>query len=259
MRLHAGSKTNGLMWICRSHCGTSFDPCKHMPIPRIIHQTWKDESIPVPMQKLAASWIRNHPCWEYRLWTDTQNREFIRTHYPGFLPRYDSYPCHIQRVDAVRYFILYTFGGLYVDLDFECFHSLEPLLSEPECLFGLEPQEHCEIHNRDRIIGNALMATAPRHAFFHAIIDDLADYKPPPEHRNNVILETTGPFMLTRVYKRCRSANVTLLPSKYFYPLSLYELEQAAERGWSQVDHQKLREAYALHYFAGTWWRLGVP
>ena len=209
----------------------------------------------MPMQKLAASWKRNHPGWEYRLWTDKQNREFIRTRYPDFLVRYDSYPYHIQRVDAVRYFILYTFGGLYVDLDFECFRSLEHLLSGHECLFGLEPEEHCEIHNRDHIIGNALMATAPRHLFFHAIINELADYNPPQEHRNNVILETTGPFMLTRVYDRCPSTNVTLIPSKYFYPLSANELEQPVQKGCDEVNRQKMREAYAIHYFSGTWWR----
>jgi inositol phosphorylceramide mannosyltransferase catalytic subunit len=252
------SKTTGLIGVCNSHYWIASEPCKHMTIPRIIHQTWKDESIPAPMQKLVASWKWNHPGWEYRLWTDTQNREFIKTYYPDFMERYDSYPYHIQRVDAVRYFILYTFGGLYVDLDFECFHSLEQLLSEHECLFGLEPQEHHEIHNRDHIIGNALMATVPRHSFFRAIIDDLADYNPPPQHRNNLVLETTGPFMLTRLYNRCRSANVTLLPSKYFYPLSLYELEQAVQQGWTAVNCQKLREAYALHYFAGTWWRLAM-
>jgi hypothetical protein len=28
MTLDAGSKTNGLMWICRSHYRNSFDPCK---------------------------------------------------------------------------------------------------------------------------------------------------------------------------------------------------------------------------------------
>jgi inositol phosphorylceramide mannosyltransferase catalytic subunit len=231
------------------------DRANRMAIPPIIHQTWKDETVPVPMQELAESWRLNHPGWEYRLWTDAQNREFIRIRYPEFLVRYDSYPYHIQRVDAVRYFILYTFGGLYVDLDFECIHSLERLLAEHECLFGLEPQEHCEIHNRNHIIGNALMATVPRHSFFRAIIDDLADYNPSPGHRNDVILDTTGPFMLARVYERCRSATVALLPSRYFYPLSLYDLERAVQNGYSEVDHQKLRQAYAVHHFAGTWWR----
>jgi inositol phosphorylceramide mannosyltransferase catalytic subunit len=229
-----------------------------MKIPRIIHQTWKDERIPVPLQKLAETWKQNHPGWEYRLWTDRENRDFLNTFYPAFLARYDSYPHHIQRVDAFRYFVLYTLGGLYVDLDFECFQSLDELLSEQECLFGLEPQEHCEIHNRTRIIGNALMAAAPRHAFFRAILDDLATYKPPQEHRNNLILETTGPFMLTRVYERCRPSNVTLCPSNFFYPLSLYELERAFQEGWSEIYQRKLREAFAIHYFAGTWWSRAI-
>jgi mannosyltransferase OCH1-like enzyme len=226
-----------------------------MPIPQIIHQTWKKEPVPAPMQKLVISWKQNHPAWEYRLWTDKQNREFVSTHYPDFLVRYDAYPYHIQRVDAVRYFILYTLGGLYVDLDFECLRSLEHLLSGHECLFGLEPQEHCEIHDRDHIIGNALMATAPGHSFFHEIIDDLTDYTPPQEHRNNLILETTGPFMLTRVYDRSRSSGVTLMPSKYFYPLSCSELEDV-RRGQGESFVGKMREAYGIHYFAGTWWKI---
>ena len=34
-----------------------------------------------------------------------------------FLAPYRSYPYDIQRADAIRYFILYEFGGLYLDLD----------------------------------------------------------------------------------------------------------------------------------------------
>ena len=58
-------------------------------IPRIIHQTWKDERIPVPLQKLAETWKQNHPGWEYRLWTDKENRDFLNTFYPAFLARFD--------------------------------------------------------------------------------------------------------------------------------------------------------------------------
>jgi mannosyltransferase OCH1-like enzyme len=226
-----------------------------MQIPHIIHQTWKDEQLPISMRKLAETWKRKHPGWEYRLWTDTQNRDFLSTYYPAFLLRYDLYPYDIQRVDAIRYFVLYTLGGLYVDLDIECFRSVEELLSKHECLFGLEPQEHCEIHKQHRIIGNALMATAPRHAFFRAIIEDLESYNPPQDHRNNVILQTTGPFMLARVYDGCRPSNVTLCPSKFFYPLSVYELEETVQEGWNEIHRRKLRDAFAIHYFAGTWWR----
>ena len=37
---------------------------------------------------------------------------------------YDNYDVNIKRVDAVRYFYLYHFGGLYVDLDFECIKNI---------------------------------------------------------------------------------------------------------------------------------------
>ena len=40
--------------------------------------------------------------------------------YSSFLPVYESYPYNIQRVDAARYFILYHFGGVYLDLDIGC-------------------------------------------------------------------------------------------------------------------------------------------
>ena len=41
-------------------------------------------------------------------------------HYPELIPVYESFPYAVQRWDAIRYLILYTFGGLYVDLDYEC-------------------------------------------------------------------------------------------------------------------------------------------
>ena len=91
-----------------------------MNIPRILHQTWKDSEVPEVFSEYVASWRSCHPDWEYRLWTDELNREFIAAHYPWFLATYDRYPKPIQRADAVRYFILHKLGGLYVDLDFLC-------------------------------------------------------------------------------------------------------------------------------------------
>ena len=39
-------------------------------IPRIIHQTWKTETIPPQWEAAQRSWRDAHPGWEYRLWTD---------------------------------------------------------------------------------------------------------------------------------------------------------------------------------------------
>lgn len=52
-----------------------------------------------------------------QLWSEKSSRDFIETHYPWFLRTYDRYRFPVQRVDAVRYFILMHYGGIYLDLD----------------------------------------------------------------------------------------------------------------------------------------------
>lgn len=52
-----------------------------------------------------------------QLWTERASRDFIETEYPWFLRTYDGYRYPVQRVDAVRYFLLLHYGGIYMDLD----------------------------------------------------------------------------------------------------------------------------------------------
>lgn len=52
-----------------------------------------------------------------QLWTDAKSRELIATEYPWFLSTFDNYTQPIQRADAIRYFVLAHFGGIYIDLD----------------------------------------------------------------------------------------------------------------------------------------------
>ena len=104
----------------------------HSPIPKIIHQTWETNNIPYDVYKKewVESWKKNHPDWEYKLWTDEDRRALIKRHYLWFLKIYDSYELDIMRADAARYFILHYCGGLYADLDYECLKNIEPLISD---------------------------------------------------------------------------------------------------------------------------------
>jgi mannosyltransferase OCH1-like enzyme len=87
-----------------------------MPIPRLIHQTWKTDQVPAHWQASHRAW-KTLPNFEYKLWTDVDNRAFIAQRFPWFLAQFDAYPQPIQRADAVRYFILFVYGGVYADLD----------------------------------------------------------------------------------------------------------------------------------------------
>ncbi len=105
-------------------------------IPRIIHQTWKTKDVPSPLDQLPQTWKEYLPNWEYILWTDEMNREFVCKHFPDFLEKYDTYPCNIQRADAIRYLLLKVYGGLYVDMDFECLENIEFLLEGSDFIVG---------------------------------------------------------------------------------------------------------------------------
>ena len=51
------------------------------------------------------------------MWTNEKARDFMVAEYPWFLETYDNYPQPIQRADAIRYFVLAHYGGIYIDLD----------------------------------------------------------------------------------------------------------------------------------------------
>mgnify|MGYP002723108895 FL=1 len=97
-------------------------------IPRIIHQTWKTEELPPQWAEVREGCARLMPDYEYMLWTDAISRQFIEKEYPWFLPTFDAYPYNIQRADAIRYFVLHKYGGVYMDLDIGCQKRLDSLL-----------------------------------------------------------------------------------------------------------------------------------
>jgi mannosyltransferase OCH1-like enzyme len=224
-----------------------------MYIPFLIHQTWKHECIPEDFEALVCTWRTHHSHWEYRLWTDAENRHFIATQFPEFLPCYDAYREPIQRADAIRYFLLYHFGGVYVDLDVECLRAVDEVLGGASCVIGVEPEVHAQRHDRTKILSNAWMATAPGHPFFKAIIDRLPEFAQRASGKQPV-LTSTGPFMLTEVYEDFPAKeSVTVLPAKYFNPLTMDQADKWRRSG--EMPSGMLDDAYAVHYHVGSWWR----
>jgi mannosyltransferase OCH1-like enzyme/UDP:flavonoid glycosyltransferase YjiC (YdhE family) len=228
-------------------------PTRSATISNILHQTWKDAHVPSQFTAYQRSWQEHHPGWRYYLWTDADNREFLHRHYPWFLPIYDNYPAPIMRADAVRYFILHHFGGIYADLDAECVRPLDPLLADKEIVFGLEPEQHLRKHQErgyplDRLVTNAFMASVPGHPFWEHVFRFLIGF-----HRAPNPLDATGPFLVTRAVESYDSpASIVIYPASMLSPLT-------SERPWHELsleEHDQLvKSAYVLHHWVGTWWR----
>ncbi|MGW9136562.1 glycosyltransferase [Streptomyces sp. NPDC055681] len=215
----------------------------------MIHQTWKDTDVSPEWQKWADSWRIHHPGWGYRLWTDADNRAFLQEHYPWFLPVYDGYPEAIMRADAIRYFLLDHFGGLYVDLDFECLKPVTEILDGHDLVLGREPDAHTRLllarrRGFDRIVGNAFIASRPGHPLWAHVHRRLV-----ATHKLPSTLDVTGPFFLTRAIDSApEPESITVLDPEVLYPeVSPYATEMF---GPQEADYDR---AYAVHHWSDSW------
>lgn len=223
-------------------------------IPKIIHQTWKHAELPPHFKLLAESWKEFMPGWDYILWTDEMNRNFVAQYYPHYLEKYDSYPKNIQRADAIRYLLLKTFGGLYVDVDFECLENLEVLLKDAEFVAGKEPDSHAAKYWTPYILCNAFMAAAPDTSFINFLCDKLINYPSVEVDSPKDILDSTGPFLLTNAYDEYRlKEGIRILESKDIYPIRQFEKERILNNTMPQEMKERINQAYAIHYFYGNW------
>lgn len=167
-------------------------------IPRIIHQTWindVNESIPSIWNAAQQSCIDMHDKasgWEYKLWTSSKSREFIAQEYSWFLDTFDQYDYNIQRADAIRYFALVYYGGIYIDLDDGCKRSLEPLLSYPAWLRKTKPTG----------ISNDAMGAVAGHPFFVEVIDSLPKYNRRWVLPYISVMASTGPLFLSIMWRQ---------------------------------------------------------
>jgi mannosyltransferase OCH1-like enzyme len=173
------------------------------PIPPIIHQTWKTLEIPYDIyeRRWVESWTKHHPEWLYVLWTDDRLRELGRACYPQCETMYGPQIPGIFLADFGRYMVLHRFGGLYIDLDYECLKNLEPLLDQREFVTSYTDDETRQELN------NAIIASVPGHPLLLRYMTaccqrwlDQTRERPVPEVVEHVGPgPITGPVMMTEI------------------------------------------------------------
>jgi mannosyltransferase OCH1-like enzyme len=186
-------------------------------IPKIVHLTWKTNNVPAHWKPAIEGWKAHNPDWELKLWTDADNREYIRTTHPYFLKTYDSYPYSIQRADAIRYFLLRDFGGVYSDLD------IQPTGSINSFLEGVTADALLVYSGNVDVLTNSFMASPKGSPFWDKVIKEMLNPSPLPWYavtKHFIVMHSTGPVMLDRVYRRYRRP-VCLLPRRVFMAYSI--------------------------------------
>ena len=84
---------------------------------KIIHQSWSNKFLPIKFKKNQLVLKKYFKDCEFKLWTDDDNKNFIKNEFPDFYPIYDNYKNKINQVDSARFFYLYNFSriqGFYI-------------------------------------------------------------------------------------------------------------------------------------------------
>lgn len=170
-----------------------------MGIPKVIHQLWKTDAIPARWQQPARSVKRQHRGWEYRLWTDSNMDLYVQTNHPELYPVYSGFDRHIMRVDVFRYVLMYDFGGLYCDLDYEFVRPFD--YADTQVVLSLEYDQ--SYGDEVDQVANYIFASVPRHELWKDILEDVRLHPPVAPTAPEVCI-ATGPKLITRVFFRNR-------------------------------------------------------
>jgi inositol phosphorylceramide mannosyltransferase catalytic subunit len=219
-------------------------------IPRIIHQIWYQGASEVPPRYRAFrdGWRKTHPDWEHRLWDQAACRALLVERYPHFLAAWAAYPLFIQRIDSIRYFILNTHGGVYLDMDMECLRPLDPLLEGCDLLLSRTVQYNI-----------AAMAGVPDHPLWRRALAGLTETAGRRRPRGlarwrggdaRLAAETAGPIFFARMVKESGAdadPRTRVCPGHTFEP-----------RAPTLVDgrlhfRDDLSGSYAIHHEALSW------
>ena len=237
-------------------------------IPKVVHHIWIGSKFPGKCVPLRQTWFDRNPEWTFIFWTNNPanhdqgdvvvytfdqlaellampncpQRIVVNTNQLAFDNRkwFNKVKNYGQKSDILRYEILYRFGGLYVDTDFECLRSFDLLHHSFDFFAGTGFTGLFEVFN-------GLIAASPGHPILQGCVEGI------PHMRGATILDQTGPRYLARWFaakaEQDDLRNVAF-PVTYLYSWpNIYRHQKAR---W-QIERWFKPESYAVHHWHVSW------
>jgi hypothetical protein len=155
-------------------------PSADPKIPRIIHHiqlagpsrddvtVTRPSGLPSINSDALTVCREENPNYTFHTWTLETGSYFLKESYPWFLETYNRYRYPRQRADALRYFLLWHYGGSYIESDISCRRPLDPLLD----FSAWFQRENVKLLG----VSNDIMASRPGHPVFGEIIQSLHEH-----------------------------------------------------------------------------------
>jgi mannosyltransferase OCH1-like enzyme len=171
---------------------------KQSVIPLKIFQHWHTKELPPKMNENVLQLQKQNIEFEYYLYDDEDCRLFIKEHFENnVLSAYDSLIPYAYKADFWRYCVLYIYGGIYLDIKYQCMQDFK--------LIHLTYKEHFVLERPsfwdDDTYGiyNALICCKPGNKLLmdtiHSIVENVNN-----NYYGKNALYPTGPGLLGKLY-----------------------------------------------------------
>jgi len=210
-------------------------------IPKIIHHIWLGSPLPEKYKIMRETWKNHHPDWELILWTDEDIEKLGLTNQD----LYDESSNYGVKSDIVRIEILYRFGGLYVDTDFECVKPFDVFHHCCDFYAGAASAVSVNIYN-------GLIGSKPGHPILKYCIESFSP-RPGESESCDDIQQRTGPAFFTKSFFASWAKHdgpSVMFPANYFYPMPYYVLDKKTREA---VAKWFKPETFAVHYWNCSW------
>jgi len=212
-------------------------------IPKKIHQIHLGGK-PLPRQetKWRETWPQHNPDWEMILWDD-EKISTLHVSHPDILERCKNYS---EMSDILRFEILYQYGGLYIDTDFECLQPIDPIFTGRWGGVKRGFNEDFVVYIESARAGpcGAFLASSKNNQHIKTLIDNLPSRE--KSHGDKCAALKYGPGYLRDTLPG--DVQRSLHYRKHVFPY-LWNEKHRADEDFKTTTPQ----AYAVHHWAYSW------
>ena len=209
-----------------------------MAIPKTIHYCWLGRNPkPKSVQKCIESWKKYCPDYEIIEWNE-DNLDISSHLYSK--QAYDA-KAWAFATDYFRLWIVYTYGGIYLDTDVQIIKSLDPLLKN-KAFIGFESEEQINSGLGFGAVAGSQFLYEQMKVYESLVFrneDGTLNRRPAPEY----LTETARAFGLTNDTGKLQTVlDAVCYPKEYFSPKDYFT-------GRTRIT----RNTYTIHHYSSTW------
>ena len=233
-----------------------------MTIPKVIHCVWlSGEEKPQLAKDCLATWKNIMPDYEIREWGMNDVKDIDSS----FLQKTIAARKWAYATDFLRVYILYKYGGIYMDLDVLVYKRFDEFL-EHGAFSSVEfnPTYFYKTMNKKNVVGMgieaAVLGAVPAHPWIGEILDFYTDREFINDH--DYCMSIIMPKVITKISEKhgfvyaplfqVLDNDVYLYPPDVFSSISLRPVRDAVGDLKNLGKYNKVQ--YACHLCANSWW-----